>query len=520
MAGNSRLRLWPLWVLLILDVAIVLWIWRGETDQRQARVMTTMGIQLIMFLLGGMHLLFFAKLSGKTRQRLLIGGIAFAIVLFATVEIREVSGDVVPILAWRWSKPPEARLANEDHLGKTGTENGGVSALPSSPRFLGPNGNGIYDGPELTTDWAANPPQEVWRIDIGSGWSGFATIGNLALTQEQRGDKEMITCYDLHTGELVWAQGYEQRYESTIAGDGPRATPTIDRGLVFTMGASGHLTCTSLATGAMVWQHDLVAAYGARQPEWGFAGSPAVVGEAVLINAGGTNHRLLLAFNRESGELLWSSGGDRAGYSSPQLRTLAGEAVIVLLNQASVTFHRASDGQVLLSEPWKPNQPNVANPLVLPDDRVLVSSGYGVGASMYQIRADGDRFTATRLWKNIRLKAKFANYVYLDQFVYGLDDGILTCIAIEDGSRQWKKGRYGHGQLVLVRDKLLIQSESGSLHLVLAQPEDRTELASLPVLSGKAWNMMTLAGDLLLMRNHREAVCLRLPTKPDPAMPN
>jgi len=518
MASKSQLRLWPLWVLLILDVAVVLWIWRGEIDQRQAKIMTTMGIQLIFALLAGLHLLFFAKLSGKARQRLLLGGMAFAILLFATVEIREVSGDVVPILAWRWSKPPEATLANEDLLGQAAGE-AVTEDLPNSPHFLGPNGNGIYSGPDIATDWDTNPPQEVWRIEIGSGWSGFATYGWLALTQEQRGEKEMVTCYNLQTGELIWAQGYPQRFESTIAGDGPRATPTIDRGLVFTMGANGHLTCSSLDNGAMIWQQDLVSDYGARRPEWGFAGSPAVVGDAVLINAGGTGNRLLLAFQRETGEFLWASGNDGAGYSSPQHRTIAGQEVILLLNQGSVTFHRASDGELLLSEPWKANQPNVANPLVLPDDRVLVSSGYGVGASMYKIRVDGDRFTATRLWKNLRLKAKFANYVFLGNYVYGLDDGILTCIAIEDGSRQWKSGRYGHGQLMLVRDKLLIQSEKGSLHLVLAQPEARTELASLPVLSGKAWNTMALVGDLLLMRNHREAVCLRLPANTDPAMP-
>ena len=148
----------------------------------------------------------------------------------------------------------------------------------------------------------------------------------------------------------------------------------------------------------------------------------------------------------------------------------------------------------------------------LPSDQVLISSGYGVGAALFQIRAEGDTLVAEELWKNLRLKAKFANFVYRGDYIYGLDDGILACVSIADGKRVWKAGRYGHGQLLLVGDKLLVQSEDGELFLVNASPEAHIELGSLPVLNGKAWNTMALVGNQLLMRNHREAVCLQLPT--------
>lgn len=511
MARDRKLRLWPLWLLLVIDVIWVLWIWRGETDERQSRLMATMGIQALILTLSGLHLLFFSRLSGRARLRWLFGGIAFAVLAFATLQIRGVSGDVVPILTWRWSQPPEARLANADQLG-SGVILATEATNSSYPQFLGPDRNAMLSGPQLGGDWQNHPPTQVWRIEIGSGWSGFAVIGDYAITQEQRAEREMTTCYSLKDGSLVWSQGQAARYDSTLGGVGPRATPSISAGHVYTMGALGRLSCLELDSGRLIWSHDLVGDYGARQPDWGFAGSPLVVGDAVMINAGGNQDRLLLAFHKDTGEFLWSSGNDLLGYCSPQLRTLAGQEAIILLNYSSVTFHRPGDGHLLLSFPWKKGQPNVANPLVLPDDRLLVSSGYGVGATLYQIQADGDQLSASPVWKNLRLKAKFANYVYRDGYVYGLDDGILTCVSIEDGKRQWKGGRYGHGQLLLVGDKLLIQSEKGVLHLVEAQPQARLEVASFPVLKGKAWNTLALVDDLLLMRNHREAVCLRLPT--------
>lgn len=508
MQGNRKLRLWPLWLLLAINIGWVLWIWRGEIDERQSRLMATMAIQVLMAFLAGLHLMFFARLSGKARLRLLFAGILFSILAIATVEIREVSGDVVPILAWRWSKPPEERLANSDKLGQVTLKE---STTPSYPHFLGPAGNGILEGPALDSDWEGQPPQEQWRIEIGSGWAGFSIVGNLALTLEQRGAKEMTTCYNLSDGTLIWSQGQEGRYDSTIGGDGPRSTPTIDGDNVYTMGALGRLSCMVLTSGALLWTHDLAAEFGARQPDWGFAGSPLVHENMVMVNAGGDENRLLLAFDKTSGDLLWSSGNDLPGYSTPQLRTLAGMQTVIMLNGGSVTFHHPEDGRELLNLPWKKGQPNVANPLVLPGDRILVSSGYGVGAAMFKITADGAKLNGTQEWKNLRLKAKFANYVFRGDHLFGLDDGILTCVSWADGKRVWKGGRYGHGQLLLVDDKLLLQTEKGELILLEANPQERIELARFPVLNGKAWNTMAMSGNLLLMRNHREAVCLRLP---------
>ncbi|NKB68603.1 MAG: hypothetical protein GKR89_16190 [Candidatus Latescibacteria bacterium] len=154
----------------------------------------------------------------------------------------------------------------------------------------------------------------------------------------------------------------------------------------------------------------------------------------------------------------------------------------------------------------------MAQPLPLPGNRLLASSGYGVGSKLFTLGRSGSGVLQPALvWESIRLKAKFSNFVHRQGYIYGLDDGILTCIDVQDGSRQWKGGRYGHGQLMLVDDLLLIQAEQGDLILVKAQPEGLTEVARMPALQGKTWNNPALAPPYLLVRNHLEAACYRLP---------
>ena len=186
---------------------------------------------------------------------------------------------------------------------------------------------------------------------------------------------------------------------------------------------------------------------------------------------------------------------------------------ILIFNRGSVAAHDPATGEELWSYPWPEMQPNVAQPLPLPGDRVLVSSGYGVGSKLLHVARNtaGGAFDVELLWESPRLKAKFTTIVLRDGYVYGLDDGVLVCLDPETGERRWKQGRYGHGQVLLVGDLLLVQTEEGEIALVEANPERHVELARIPVVSGRAWNTPALAGPYLLLRNDREAVCLELP---------
>ena len=159
-----------------------------------------------------------------------------------------------------------------------------------------------------------------------------------------------------------------------------------------------------------------------------------------------------------------------------------------------------------------PSAESVAQPVPLPDDRLLVSSGYGIGSKLLHIQRDTDgKLGANLLWQSRGLKAKFTNVVYRDGYIYGLDDGILVCLDISDGKRTWKKGRYGHGQMILVEDLLLLQAESGDVVLVEANPTSHVELGRFSALVGRTWNNPTFAVPYLLVRNDREAACYELP---------
>lgn len=510
MTSVPKVRWWPVWVILALCGGLLGWIWLFREQTRQYQVMSS----LVVVFLGAVLLFLWLVLLSRLRWRTRLAwvGVLSLVALAAAslVEVRGFTGDVLPILEWTW----QAGEPERPDVERTSAAVAPELDSGSWPQFLGPGRNGRLPDVHLARDWSANPPREIWRREIGAGWASFAVVGNIAVTLEQRGSEELVVAYDLRTGEVVWVHADETRYEGSLGGVGPRTTPTVDGDRVFTLGATGILNALELTTGRPIWSRNVVEENDAVAPEWGKSCSPLVVDGLVVVSAGGGDGRSLVAYDRESGELAWSGGDDRSGYASPLVATLGGVRQIVILNAASVVGHHPATGAVLWQRPWPAGQPNVAQPLPLDGDRLLVSSGYGVGAEMLSIGpgAAGE-LEVELVWKSPRLKAKFAHYLEFEGHVYGLDDGVMVCLDPATGERCWKRGRYGHGQMLLVGDLLLVQSERGELVLVEPNPEELTELARFPVIDGKTWNVHTLAGRYLLMRNEREAVMLEMPLR-------
>ena len=248
-------------------------------------------------------------------------------------------------------------------------------------------------------------------------------------------------------------------------------------------------------------------------PEWGYAGSPLVLDGRVIVSAGGPGGKSLVAFRLADGERVWSAGDAAASYGAPFAATLAGRRQILAFNHRRITAHDATSGAVLWEHPFGRGFPHVAVPVVTGPDRVLFSAGYGIGTELLELKPapGGQGLAAERVWHSLKLKAKFANPFMRDGHLYGLDDGILTCLDLSDGSTKWKEGRYGHGQTLLVGDLVLLTAESGELVLLRPTPAGSNELHRHRVFSSKTWNPPALAGDVLLMRNDLEAVALQLP---------
>jgi outer membrane protein assembly factor BamB len=473
----------------------------------------------------------------------LIGGIWLCLVAFLALH-RPVFNGEMGIFGWRlrYARDADEQLAPL----KAADEASDWQSTPHDyPRFLGNAYWAEVTGVRLDTDWQARPPLEMWRREIGAGWSAFAVVGNYAVTQEQRGDQELVTCYRMDTGEPVWAHRDTTRFDpADLAGGmgdvGPRATPTIHGDRVFTQGATGMVNCLDARTGHVLWAHDTVQKFGAAVTLWGKSGSPLVVDDMVVISVGGPANAAastagnappqqsassLVAFDHETGAVRWAAGSRKAAYASPVLAELAGERQILIVNESFVTAHRAADGKVLWEHPWgraNDQTASASQPIPLSGDRIFLSKGYGVGASLLAVgRGAEGEFDVRPLWSppvKPVMKTKFCNVVLRDGFVYGLDDVLLECIELESGNVRWKHRRrpaFGHGQIMLIGDLILVLSEFGELALVQATPERYRELASIPVLNDAnvTWNNPAFAPPYLLVRNAREAACYRLPLK-------
>jgi len=523
--------------MLVIAAAAVWWLRRGSYAQYQ-----TFSHFVVLLVTALVISLWYAVCGSASRlMRLsIISGLWLVFAALLAVFRPIYNGDM-GIFGWRlrFTQRADQMLEQLDAAGEAAD----WQTTPHDyPRFLG---NGYWaevHGVELETDWQAHPPQELWRREIGAGWSAFAVVGNYAVTQEQRGEHELVSCYRVDTGEPAWTHADDTRFDpADVAGSlgdvGPRATPTIAGDRIFTQGGTGIVNCLDARTGRVLWSHDTAEEFAVPVAVWGKSGSPLVVDDMVLISVGAPSptearaknfNASLVAFDIESGDVRWSAGTRKASYASPVLANLAGERQIVVVNESWVTGHRTSDGGVLWEHPWAYQDDDTASasqPVPAGDNRLLLSKGYGIGASLLTIQRDAaGTFIVEPLWnppiKRV-MKTKFCNVVVRDGFIYGLDDVLLECIELETGKVRWKKRRtpeFGHGQIMLIGDVILVLSETGELALVAASPDEYRELASLPVLddANVTWNNPAFAPPYLLVRNNRESACYRLPLKKTP----
>jgi len=450
-------------------------------------------------------------LGAAPRRAMMVGSVLAACGVFGLLRTHGVSGGGEADFAWRWEATPEERL-----LARIGDRPAPLAPLPAGateadwPGFRGLERDGVVRGVRIETDWAASPPIELWRRPIGPGWSSFAVRGRRVYTQEQRGDEEVVACYDAATGGPAWAHRDPVRFWEAMAGAGPRATPTLAGDRLYAFGATGILNALDAEDGSLLWSRDAGAEAGVEVPGWGFASSPLVTGDQVIVAAAGR----LIAYDRSSGERLWLGPAGGESYSSPQLLTIDGVAQLLLLDGVRLSSVSPDDGTLLWAHPWSGFH-SLQPALTGEGDVLFAASGAAGGLGLRRLAVSGrpDGWTVEERWTSRALKPYFNDFVVHQGHAYGFDGRILASIDLEDGERNWKGGRYGSGQLVLLADQglLLVISERGELALVAATPERLTELARLPAIEGKTWNHPAVVGDLLLVRNGREMAAFRLP---------
>ena len=448
------------------------------------------------------------RFSDFPRRAAMVVTILLACGVWTLVRTGGITNDLKSDFDWRWTKSPEERL-----LAQAGDELTPHPVIPESaevkadwPGFRGTHRDGVIRGLRIETDWSASPPVELWRRPVGPGWSSFAVRGSLFYTQEQRGDEEVVSCYSLATGDPVWRHSDAARFWESNGGAGPRGTPTLSDGRLYTFGATGILNVLDAGDGRVVWSRNAASDTDTKVPGWGFSGSPLVLDDAVIVAAAGS----LISYDIATGDPHWSipAGGDC--YSSPHLLHIDGVAQILLLNEAGAICVSPADGTLLWEHSW-PGNP-IVQPTLIADGDILISVDERSGVRRIKVKHGPDGWTVKELWTSARLKPYFNDSVIHHGFAYGFDGPILACIDIEDGERMWKGGRYGRGQFVLLADQnlLLVLSEKGELALVEAVSDRFTEIARFPAIKGKTWNHPVLVGDVLVVRNGQEMVAFRL----------
>ncbi len=453
---------------------------------------------------------------------------AFLIVLVSAVSFsystlvrsKGMWGDFGVHLEWRWVVSSEDRLlADRDSRDVTNMAEFSESevtawlANPEWPSFRGGDRSGAQHDSVISDDWEQQPPQQLWKIPIGPGWSSFAVAGKLLMTQEQRGDDESIVCYHADTGQEIWHQQVVSRFSDPMGGPGPRATPTLADDGVFVQGANGQILRLDARSGKIIWEQDLRQLADRQPPEWGFSSSPLVTGDLVVVWGGGTGNRGIFALNRQTGDEVWSAAAGDHSYSSPQLCEVYGTQRIAMLTNDGICLLDPATGEEQFRYDWSNGQYRALQPHIIDGRSLLLPTGMGDGTRRIDLTETDGRLQATEAWTTRRLKTDFNDFVVHNGFAWGFDGAVVCCIDLNSGQQKWKRGRYGKGQILLLQSSglLLVLGEHGDLILLKADPDKHQELAKIPALEGKTWNHPVLIGDRLYIRNSQEAGCWKLP---------
>ena len=467
------------------------------------------GIPLAMFAITT-ALFFTRQKSSGERRMAVLAGLFLIFGSFTLFRLEGFTGGYVPELSWRWASYQS--LTTTPALDE-GNRPWQLDAESGWSSFRGPTGNGAFRGPDHPLDWRSTPPQELWRIPVGAGWSSFAYASGRLFTQEQRGEDEVVSCYDVETGANLWQHRDNVRFTDMVAGPGPRSTPALADGRLFSLGATALLNALDASDGTLLWQRDLVAEVEALLPVWGFSGSPLVVDDKVVVYAGGKEDNGLLAYDVHEGEMVWRVLSKGMNFSSAQQMRLADQHVILFADSTGLLAIAPKDGDLLWR--YKPadweGAPIVQTQQIGPND-LVIPLGDGSGLARVKVQYSDGEWDLQEVWSSRGLKPSFNDFVFHRGHLYGFDQNIFACLDVETGQRCWKKGRYGFGQMILLEntDQLVLVGEKGEVLLLAADPSKHQEMGRVPVLEGKTWNHPIVADGRLIVRNGSEAVALDL----------
>jgi outer membrane protein assembly factor BamB len=379
-------------------------------------------------------------------------------------------------------------------------------AQPPAPdwfQWRGPNRDGISLETGLMQEWPKSGPPLVWRAaGLGNGYSSFSSSGGRLYTLGARAGTEYVVALDRATGRKIWETANGRRYEND-RGDGPRSTPTVDGDRLYVLGGSGDLTGLDAATGRKLWSINIVDKFGGANPYWGYSESPLVVGDRILVNAGGRRAGIA-AVSKADGSTLWQQHSDGAGYSSPMLMRTGSLNQVIFFTESRALAVDPRDGRLL----WSYNRANngtanIATPVVR-GTRVFLSSDYGTGGALLEVRAAGNIATANEVYFTRDMRNHHSSSVLVGEHLYGFNSSILTALRFDNGQIAWRDRSVGKGSLAVADNRLYLYSENGVVGLADAAPDAYRERGrfTIPQQSGlPTWSHPVITGGLLVIRD-------------------
>jgi outer membrane protein assembly factor BamB len=370
------------------------------------------------------------------------------------------------------------------------------------PQWRGPNRDGISKETGLLKQWPSQGPPMEWKTSgAGQGYSSMSVSDGRLFTMGARGDREFIVAFDVKTGKSLWVTAHGSRFKND-RGDGPRGTPTVEGDRLYALGGNGDLSCLETRTGKSVWTVNLLEKFGGSNAHWGLSESPLIVGERILVNAGGPNASIV-ALNKKDGSVIWKSQSDRAGYSSAMLLDLGGISQAIFFTASRTLGVDVRDGRLLWDYAKVANgTANIATPIIR-DNRVFVSSDYGTGCALLELKPSSNGIEAQEIYFNRDMKNHHSSSILIGDTLYGFSSAILTAMHFDDGKLLWKDRSVGKGSLVYADGHLYCFSENGVVGLVEASPEAYREKGRFSIKQDSlpTWSHPIIAGGHLYLRD-------------------
>ena len=378
------------------------------------------------------------------------------------------------------------------------------------PQWRGPKQDGVSRETGLLAQWPEKGPAELWRVPLGNGFSAVSVVGERAFTLFGSSAGEFAAALRATDGKTLWKTRLGDLLKNDSYGDGPRATPAIDSGRVYVLSGKGVLRCLDATDGKPVWGCDLLENFGGEPPEYGFAASPVVMGDLLVVVVGARKGKSLAAFDKTTGKVLWTALDDKIGYSTPREVTIDGVSQIVVLMGEALVSVSPKDGKEYWRQEWKTElDANVATP-VISGNRLFISTGYSTGCALFELSLKDGKPVAEKLWANKEMKNYFSTSVLVDGYLYGFNNNKLTCLDFRSGKTRWKTGGFNRGSLITADGKLIIYSDQGLLALAEISPDSYKELAKFAFCDERTWTVPTLSGGRLFLRNEKELACLKV----------